>query len=73
MKSNIEFITGLHADTGIYTVQAKNQYGIGESSARLDILLRPEVEPLKDITVVPYEETTFITKIRANPVAEIKW
>ncbi|CAH2103000.1 unnamed protein product [Euphydryas editha] len=65
--------SGLHTDTGIYTVQAKNQYGIGESSARLDILLRPEVEPLKDVTIVPYEETTFITKIRANPVAEIKW
>ncbi|XP_050346638.1 obscurin isoform X5 [Nymphalis io] len=65
--------TGRHTDTGIYTVQAKNKYGIGESSARLDILLRPEVEPLKDITIVPFEETTFITKIRANPVAEVKW
>ncbi|CAH0724488.1 unnamed protein product, partial [Brenthis ino] len=65
--------TGRHADTGIYTVQAKNKYGIGESSARLDILLRPEVEPLKDITTVPFEETTFITKIRANPIAEVKW
>ncbi|XP_046962544.1 obscurin isoform X5 [Vanessa cardui] len=65
--------TGRHTDTGIYTVQAKNKYGIGESSARLDILLRPEVEPLKDITIVPFEEITFITKIRANPIAEVKW
>ncbi|XP_047531484.1 obscurin isoform X5 [Vanessa atalanta] len=65
--------TGRHTDTGIYTVQAKNKYGLSESSARLDILLRPEVEPLKDITIVPFEEITFITKIRANPVAEVKW
>ncbi|XP_061385571.1 obscurin isoform X3 [Danaus plexippus] len=65
--------SGLHTDTGTYTLTAKNQYGVGESSARLDILLRPEVEPLKDITTVPFEEVTFITKIKANPVAEVKW
>ncbi|XP_052748802.1 obscurin isoform X3 [Galleria mellonella] len=65
--------TGRHADTGVYTIQAKNQYGVGESSARLDILLRPEIEGLKDITAVPYEETTFVTNIRANPIAEVKW
>ncbi|XP_038208125.1 obscurin isoform X8 [Zerene cesonia] len=65
--------TGRHQDTGEYTIQAKNQYGVGECSARLDILLRPEIEPLKDITTVPYEETTFITKIKANPIAEVKW
>ncbi|XP_045498877.1 obscurin isoform X7 [Colias croceus] len=65
--------TGRHQDTGEYTIQAKNQYGVGECSARLDILLRPQIEPLKDITTVPYEETTFITKIKANPIAEVKW
>ncbi|XP_041975027.1 obscurin-like isoform X5 [Aricia agestis] len=69
----LQIPTGRHEDTGVYTVQAKNTYGIGESSARLDILLRPEIEPLKDVTAVPYEETTFITKIKANPVAEVKW
>ncbi|XP_039752215.1 obscurin-like isoform X4 [Pararge aegeria] len=65
--------TGRHVDTGEYTIQAKNKYGVGESSARLDILLRPEVEPIKDVTTVPFEETTFVTNIRANPVAEVKW
>ncbi|XP_045774450.1 obscurin isoform X4 [Maniola jurtina] len=65
--------TSRHADTGEYTIQAKNKYGIGECSARLDILLRPEVEPLKDVTTVPFEETSFFTNIRANPVAEVKW
>ncbi|XP_026319349.1 obscurin isoform X2 [Hyposmocoma kahamanoa] len=65
--------TGRHSDTGVYTIEAKNKYGIGESSARLDILLRPEIEPMEDVTAVPFEETTFITKIRANPIAEVKW
>ncbi|CAB3240106.1 unnamed protein product [Arctia plantaginis] len=65
--------TGRHTDTGDYTIQAKNKYGLGESSARLDILMRPEIEGLKDVTAVPYEETTFIANIRANPIAEVKW
>lgn len=65
--------TGRHADTGEYTIQAKNKFGVGESSARLDILLRPEIEGLKDVTAMPYEETTFIAKIQANPIAEVQW
>ncbi|XP_022117643.2 obscurin isoform X5 [Pieris rapae] len=69
----LQIPTGRHQDTGVYTIQAKNQYGMGECSARLDILLRPEIEGLKDVTTVPYEETTFVANIRANPVAEVKW
>ncbi|XP_047520181.1 obscurin isoform X3 [Pieris napi] len=69
----LQIPTGRHQDTGVYTIQAKNQYGIGECSARLDILLRPEIEGLKDVTTVPYEETTFVANIRANPIAEVKW
>ncbi|XP_075991763.1 obscurin isoform X5 [Anticarsia gemmatalis] len=65
--------TGRHADTGEYTIQAKNNHGIGECSARLDILLRPEIEGLKDVNAVPFEETTFIANIKANPIAEVKW
>ncbi|XP_060806138.1 obscurin isoform X2 [Amyelois transitella] len=66
--------TGRHADTGVYTIQAKNKYGVGESSARLDILLRPEIEGLSpDLIAQPYEETTFVAKVRANPIAEVKW
>ncbi|XP_063549020.1 obscurin isoform X3 [Cydia strobilella] len=65
--------TGRHSDTGVYTIQAKNQYGVGESSARLDILLRPEIEGLKDITTTPYEQITFVACIHANPIAEVKW
>lgn len=70
---NFNKCLGRHADTGVYTIQAKNKYGVGESSARLDILLRPEIEGLKDVTAMPYEETTFITKIQANPIAEVQW
>lgn len=71
--TSLIFYLGRHADTGTYTVEAKNKYGIGESSARLDILLRPEIEGLKDVNAVPFEETTFIANIRANPIAEVKW
>nr|XP_037866817.1 obscurin isoform X8 [Bombyx mori] len=69
----LQIPTGRHADTGNYTIQAKNKYGVGESSARLDILLRPEIEGLKDVSAVPYEETTFVANVRANPIAEIQW
>nr|XP_049692295.1 obscurin isoform X6 [Helicoverpa armigera] len=69
----LQIPTGRHTDTGEYTIVAKNKYGVGESSARLDILLRPEIEGLKDVTAVPYEETTFIANVRANPIAEVKW
>ncbi|CAH0694872.1 unnamed protein product [Spodoptera exigua] len=69
----LQIPTGRHTDTGEYTIQATNKYGVGESSARLDILLRPEIEGLKDITAVPFEETTFIANVRANPIAEVKW
>ncbi|XP_063617006.1 obscurin isoform X2 [Cydia splendana] len=65
--------TGRHSDTGVYTIQAKNQYGVGESSARLDILLRPEIEGFKDITTTPFEQITFVACIHANPIAEVKW
>lgn len=64
---------GRHVDTGEYTIKAKNKYGTGESSARLDIILRPEIVGFKDITVVPYEKAEFITVIHANPIAEITW
>ncbi|XP_035445096.2 obscurin isoform X4 [Spodoptera frugiperda] len=69
----LQIPTGRHTDTGEYTIQATNKYGVGESSARLDILLRPEIEGLKDVTAVPFEETTFIANVRANPIAEVKW
>ncbi|KAL4713897.1 hypothetical protein ACJJTC_015551 [Scirpophaga incertulas] len=62
-----------HTDTGEYTIHAKNPYGFGESSARLDILVRPELEGLKDVSAAPYEETAFFVNVRANPKAEVKW
>lgn len=73
MVFSISSITGRHADTGVYTIRAKNQYGVGESSARLDILLRPEIEGLHDVTTTPFEETTFVACIHANPIAEVTW
>lgn len=64
---------GRSSDTGEYTIKAKNEHGEGESSARLDILIRPVIESLKDVTAVPYEDTEFIAVIHANPIAEITW
>ncbi|CAG9132454.1 unnamed protein product [Plutella xylostella] len=65
--------SGHHTDTGEYTIQAKNQYGVGESSARLDIMLKPEIEGLADINAQPFEERSFVAVIHANPIAEVKW
>jgi len=64
---------GRHADTGEYTINAKNKYGTGESSARLDIILKPEIEPMKDLTVIPFDHAEFVTVVHANPTAEIIW
>jgi hypothetical protein len=66
-------LLGRHADSGDYTINAKNKYGTGESSARLDIILRPEIEGMKDISVLPFEETEFVTVVHANPIAEVTW
>ncbi|XP_071443882.1 protein Obscurin isoform X3 [Hetaerina americana] len=64
---------GEHFDSGVYRIHAKNKFGEGDCSARLDILLVPEIEAMKDVTTIPYENVTFKVVIYANPVAKVVW
>ncbi|XP_075215546.1 obscurin isoform X5 [Lycorma delicatula] len=64
---------GKHEDTGTYKIEATNKYGFAESSARLDIILRPEILVFKDVTVTPHEDTELVAVIIANPKPKISW
>ncbi|RZF43883.1 hypothetical protein LSTR_LSTR007219 [Laodelphax striatellus] len=64
---------GRHEDTGNYKIEAKNKFGFDESSARLDIILRPEILTFKDTTVSPPDDTEMIARIIANPKPEVTW
>jgi hypothetical protein len=53
--------------------KASNRYGSAESSARLDIWLKPEIEGLKDQMTMPYEQAIFQCHIMAHPKPKITW
>lgn len=67
------FPAGRHCDTGNYTIKAKNKYGYAECSARLDILVKPEIEGFKDQTSVPYKTIVFEVNVFANPKPKVTW
>lgn len=72
IKYYLYFPAGRHCDTGSYTLQAKNKYGSVETSAHLDILLKPEIEGFKDQISVPFKTVTFEVNIHANPKPKVK-
>ncbi|XP_050440778.1 obscurin isoform X40 [Adelges cooleyi] len=61
------------SDTGIYQVKATNKFDSAECSARLDIVMRPEIEGFHDITVIPSMEAVFEAIIKAVPKPKISW
>ncbi|PNF42104.1 Obscurin [Cryptotermes secundus] len=65
--------SGRHKDTGQYRFTAKNKFGKDECSARLDILLMPEIDGLKDSQRIPYEDIEFEVLILANPKPQVVW
>lgn len=67
------FPAGRHIDTGNYTFKARNKYGSIESSARLDIMVKPEIIGLKDQTSVPDKAIVFEATIHANPKPKVSW
>lgn len=73
IKYMLHFPAGRHRDTGNYRFVVKNKYGEAESSARLDILLKPEIENFKDQTSVPAQTVTFEVNIYANPKPKVIW
>lgn len=73
IKYYLYFPAGRHVDTGSYTIKATNKYGTVESSAHIDILLKPEIEGFKDQITVPFKDVTFEVKIYANPKPKVTW
>lgn len=69
----IKFPAGRHVDTGDYTLKVKNKYGSAESSARLDIFLKPEIEGLKDQSTEPGHTVVFEAVVKANPKPKVTW
>lgn len=67
IKYYLYFPAGRHCDTGSYTLQVKNKYGSVETSAHVDILLKPEIEGFKDQISVPFKTVIFEVNIHANP------
>ncbi|CAH1108368.1 unnamed protein product [Psylliodes chrysocephalus] len=59
--------------TGKYTIKAKNKWGEAESSASLNILMRPEIDGPYDTKVVPGEATEFTVVVQANPEPYVVW
>ncbi|XP_020711861.2 obscurin isoform X6 [Athalia rosae] len=60
-------------DIGEYTLRVRNKWGKDESSARLDILLRPEIEEFKDLDAAPDELTQWEVIVKGNPKPIIMW
>ncbi|KAG4067668.1 hypothetical protein HA402_005440 [Bradysia odoriphaga] len=73
IKYFLYFPAGRHCDTGNYQFKAKNKYGSAESSARLDILLKPEIENFKDQMSVPNQTVVFEATVHANPKPKVTW
>lgn len=64
---------GEHEDTGTYTFRAKNKYGAIESSARLEVVQKPEIVGLKDQSSLPYKQIVFQANIYSNPKPKVTW
>ncbi|OAD62661.1 Muscle M-line assembly protein unc-89 [Eufriesea mexicana] len=63
----------LKDDTGEYTLKLKNKYGEAEASGFLNLLLRPEIEELKDVIAPVGESLTWEAIIKGNPKPDITW
>ncbi|XP_060875327.1 obscurin isoform X5 [Metopolophium dirhodum] len=61
------------SDTGVYRVKATNKFDSAECSARLDIVMQPQIEGFHDITVIPSMEAVFEAIIHAVPKPKIVW
>lgn len=73
IKYSLVFAAGRHCDTGNYEFKAKNKYGSVDSSARLDILVKPEIEGFKDQVSVPHQTVVFEVSVFANPKPKVTW
>ncbi|XP_012537087.1 obscurin isoform X3 [Monomorium pharaonis] len=60
-------------DTGEYTLKLKNKWGEDESSAFLNLLLKPEIDSFRDHSESVDERVEWQAIIKGNPKPEIKW
>lgn len=72
-KFTMTIPTSQLSDTGVYRVKATNKFDSAECSARLDIVMKPEIEGFHDITVIPSMEAVFNAIIKAVPKPKIVW
>lgn len=56
------------SDRGIYTCIAKNDAGIAEKETRLNVVMKPKIFELKNITVPINNETMLICKSKGWPI-----
>lgn len=73
IKYYLFFPAGRHCDTGSYTLKGSNKFGSFDTTAHLDILLKPEIEGFKDQITVPYQSVTYEVSIYANPKPKVTW
>lgn len=60
--------------SGSYKVKASNKYGVAESEAELNVLIRPEIEKeLIDVKLVEGQDARFEVKVIGNPRPELHW
>ncbi|XP_014257942.1 obscurin isoform X8 [Cimex lectularius] len=62
-----------HENTGQVSFTAENNSGRAETSAHLDVILKPEVKSFKDIAGIPYEDAQFTAYLNSNPRAAVVW
>ncbi|KAL0112249.1 hypothetical protein PUN28_011952 [Cardiocondyla obscurior] len=60
-------------DTGEYTLKLKNKWGEAESSAFLNLLLKPEIDSFKDHSESVDERLEWQAIIKGNPKPDITW
>ena len=61
-------------DGGRYTCRAENNAGIIEATAELNVIIRPKVQELENITsVVGADRASITCKASGNPLPKIIW
>ncbi|XP_034942777.1 obscurin isoform X3 [Chelonus insularis] len=60
-------------DVGKYTLRAENKWGDDSSSARLELLVPPQILEFKDLNAAVEESCQWEIIIKSNPKAELTW
>lgn len=58
-------------DRGVYTCVAKNDAGIAEKKMRLNVVVKPKIYEMKNITIPTSGEAVFICKAKGRPAPAV--